>query len=83
MEQPWAAAADLEQHCRDPVGNPGPCVLCCLQDNQPTAAPMSEEEREQLLRHLKAKWAAVNAEYQKLGFVMDIGAAVMTAAGTA
>jgi len=44
-----------------------------VQDNQPTAAPMSNEEREQLLRHLKTKWAAVNAEYQKLGFVMDIG----------
>lgn len=44
-----------------------------VQDNQPTAAPMSNEEREQLLRHLKTKWAAVNVEYQKLGFVMDIG----------
>lgn len=39
-----------------------------------SAAPMSDEEREQLLRHLKIKWAAVNVEYQKLGFVMDIGA---------
>ncbi len=43
-----------------------------LQDNQPTATPMSEDERGQLLRHLKTKWAAVNVEYQKLGFVMDI-----------
>lgn len=43
-----------------------------LQDNQPAATPMSAEEREQLLRHLKTKWAAVNVEYQKLGFVMDI-----------
>eukprot|EP00878_Enallax_costatus_P019560 GHUV01020637.1.p1 GENE.GHUV01020637.1~~GHUV01020637.1.p1 ORF type:complete len:256 (+),score=61.15 GHUV01020637.1:715-1482(+) len=40
--------------------------------NQPTAVPMSEAERAELLRHLKLKWAAVNAEYQKLGFVMDI-----------
>lgn len=35
---------------------------------------MAAYEREQLLRHLKIKWAAVNVEYQKLGFVMDIGA---------
>lgn len=34
---------------------------------------MSEDERGELLRHLKIKWAAVNVEYQKLGFVMDIG----------
>lgn len=33
---------------------------------------MSEAERADLLHHLKLKWAAVNAEYQKLGFVMDI-----------
>jgi hypothetical protein len=44
-----------------------------LQDNQPAAAPMSNEERGELLRHLKIKWASVNVEYQKLGFVMDIG----------
>jgi hypothetical protein len=44
-----------------------------LQDNQPTATAMEAYEREQLLRHLKIKWAAVNVEYQKLGFVMDIG----------
>ncbi|KAF8059723.1 hypothetical protein HT031_005131 [Scenedesmus sp. PABB004] len=43
---------------------------------QPAAVPMSEEERGELLRHLKMKWAAVNAEYQKLGFVMDIGSKV-------
>ncbi|WIA21702.1 hypothetical protein OEZ85_000868 [Tetradesmus obliquus] len=44
--------------------------------NQPTAVPMSEEERGELLRHLKIKWATLNAEYQKLGFVMDIGSKV-------
>lgn len=33
---------------------------------------MSEAERADLLRHLKLKWAAVNAQYQQLGFVMDI-----------
>lgn len=43
------------------------------QDNQPAAAPMSDGERGELLRHLKVKWASVNVEYQKLGFVMDIG----------
>jgi hypothetical protein len=48
-------------------------VLFLLQDDQPTAAPMSDEERGELLRHLKIKWASVNVEYQKLGFVMDIG----------
>jgi hypothetical protein len=47
--------------------------VMALQDNQPTAAPMSDEERGELLRHLKIKWASVNVEYQKLGFVMDIG----------
>jgi hypothetical protein len=39
------------------------------------ATPMSQDEREALLRHLKLKWAALNTEFQKLGFVMDIGAA--------
>lgn len=57
-----------------------PAVLCCAglaavapQDNQPAAAPMSDGEQGELLRHLKVKWASVNVEYQKLGFVMDIG----------
>lgn len=51
------------------------CFVCVglLQDNQPTAAPMCDEECGELLRHLKIKWASVNVEYQKLGFVMDIG----------
>jgi len=33
---------------------------------------MSAEERGELLSHLKAKWAAVNAAYLKFGFVLDI-----------
>lgn len=33
---------------------------------------MSGEERGELLAHLKAKWAAVNAAYLKIGFVLDI-----------
>lgn len=36
-------------------------VLHLLQSNQPTAVPMSEEERGELLRHLKIKWATLNA----------------------
>ena len=36
-------------------------VLHMLQSNQPTAVPMSEEERGELLRHLKIKWATLNA----------------------
>ncbi|GBG00237.1 enkurin [Raphidocelis subcapitata] len=36
------------------------------------AQPMGPEERAELLAHLKAKWAAVNAAYLKLGFVLDI-----------
>ncbi|KAI8463660.1 MAG: flagellar associated protein [Monoraphidium minutum] len=36
------------------------------------AAPMAEEERAELLAHLKHKWAAVNAAYLKTGFVLDI-----------
>jgi hypothetical protein len=32
-----------------------------LQANQPTAVPMSEVERGELLRHLKIKWASLNA----------------------
>lgn len=53
-------------------------VLCLMpgQSNQPAAVPMSEDERGELLRHLKLKWAALNAEYQKLGFVMDIGSKI-------
>ena len=33
---------------------------------------MSQDERGQLLRHLKEKWAVMNAAYQRLGFVLDI-----------
>jgi hypothetical protein len=33
---------------------------------------MCAEERAELLAHLKAKWATVNAAYLKLGFVLDI-----------
>jgi hypothetical protein len=33
---------------------------------------MSAEERCELLAHLKAKWAAINAAYLKFGFVLDI-----------
>jgi hypothetical protein len=42
------------------------------QTDQQQASVMSEEERGQLLRHLKEKWAVVNAAYQKLGFVLDV-----------
>jgi hypothetical protein len=33
---------------------------------------MAPEERSELLMHLKAKWASVNAAYLKLGFVLDV-----------
>jgi hypothetical protein len=42
------------------------------QTDQQGAVVMSEEERKQLLRHLKEKWATLNASYQKIGFVLDI-----------
>ncbi len=47
-----------------------------LQDDTAAVTAMTEEERQQLLRHLKSKWAVVNAAYQKLGFVMDLASQV-------
>lgn len=38
--------------------------------------PMPEAERAELLAHLKAKWAALNAAYLKLGFVADTASKV-------
>lgn len=35
------------------------------------APTLSEEERADLLRHLKRKWESVNAAYQKLPFALD------------
>lgn len=43
-----------------------------LQDDSDRVQPMSEHERQDLLRHLKDKWATMNATYQKIGFVLDI-----------
>lgn len=34
-------------------------------------APLAEESRQELLAHLKLKWAQVNTNYQKLPFSMD------------
>ena len=32
---------------------------------------LPEEERQQLLRHLKGKWASINSAYQKMTFTLD------------
>lgn len=32
---------------------------------------ISREERDQILRHLKLKWASVNTAYQKMTFTLD------------
>lgn len=42
------------------------------QDDDDAPQPMDPAERAELLSHLKSKWAAVNAQYLKLGFVLDI-----------
>ncbi|KAK9829958.1 hypothetical protein WJX72_008869 [[Myrmecia] bisecta] len=41
------------------------------QEQDAHVSQVSEEERQQLLRHLKTKWATVNAAYQKLPFSLD------------
>mmetsp|Transcript_12473 Transcript_12473/g.35034 ORF Transcript_12473/g.35034 Transcript_12473/m.35034 type:complete len:256 (-) Transcript_12473:301-1068(-) len=42
------------------------------ETNGNNATPMSEGERQELLHHLKTKWAEINAAYQtKLSFVLD------------
>lgn len=43
-----------------------------MQDTQGNAQQMSEDERQDLLHHLKTKWAEINQAYQtKLSFVLD------------
>lgn len=37
---------------------------------------ISKEEREELLKHLKMKWASVNTEYQKMTFTLDTPAKI-------
>ena len=53
-------------------------AICCggqgslvLQEHDAHVTQMSEEERQQLLRDLKTKWATVNTAYQKLPFSLD------------
>ena len=43
-----------------------------MRETNGNATPMPEHERQELLHHLKTKWAEINAAYQtKLGFVLD------------
>lgn len=43
-----------------------------MATTQNQGQPMAEEERQQLLHHLKTKWAEINSAYQtKLSFVLD------------
>ncbi len=45
------------------------CTL--LQEKEAHVVQLPEEERQDLLRALKTKWAAVNAAYQRLPFSLD------------
>jgi hypothetical protein len=41
------------------------------QDDMGDVAHLSQEERQQLICHLKLKWSSVNTAYQKMTFTLD------------
>jgi len=52
--------------CKVCVCDPGIAMsLPMMQDPGAMVSQMSEDERQELLRHLKRKWASVNGAYQK------------------
>jgi len=47
-------------------------MLWFVQSDTACVVEMSPDERAGLLRHLKEKWAVLNAAYQRLGFVTEL-----------
>lgn len=42
-----------------------------MQDVGSNVGQLSEDERSQLIAHLKSKWSSVNTAYQKMTFTLD------------
>jgi ADP-glucose pyrophosphorylase len=45
--------------------------VCGVQECTNNIGQLSQEEREELLGHLKSKWSTVNTAYQKMTFTLD------------